>query len=61
VARAQDFSPERFDEGIRAVIAGDRRTAQRWIPAVNPEEAIRRAEIVSTAHASADPRILAAG
>jgi glycosyltransferase involved in cell wall biosynthesis len=61
VARARDFSPERFDEGIRAVIAGDRRTAQRWIPAVNPEEAIRRAEIVSTAHASADPRILAAG
>jgi glycosyltransferase involved in cell wall biosynthesis len=48
--RARDFSPERFDEGIRAVIAHDRRGMDRWLPSIDADDAIRRAQNLLPAH-----------
>jgi glycosyltransferase involved in cell wall biosynthesis len=60
VLRARDFSPERFDQGIRAVIAQDRRGMERWLPSIDTDDAIRRAQDVSPAHVRDGARIAVA-
>lgn len=59
VARAWDFSPERFDQGIRAVIANDGRGAERWHPTIALDDPMRRVQIVTPTHLDDGPRIAA--
>lgn len=59
VSRARNFSPERFDQGIRAVIANDRRDVERWLPAIALDDPLRRAQIASPVKLGEGPRVVA--